>query len=184
MSNNKIVVLFVDAKHQIYNVKNGYTWQLKGKDNTVRLHSNTGRRRLNILGALNPLSLEITTVITEDNCNTELMMLFVEEIKKKYHYCDKIYLVLDNASYNHSYIIQEFSDDLGIELIYLPPYSPNLNLIERFWKFFISKVIKNRYYKVFDDFFYEILNFLANTNDYVEDLKRLITMNFEIIKET
>lgn len=183
-SNGNKVMLFLDGKHQLYNVKNGYCWQIKGKSGTQLINSNTGRRRLNILGALDPISLEVTSVLTESNCNKEFIMLFFLELRKKYPKNINIYLILDNASYNRCYEVQEFADDLGIELIYLPPYCPNLSLIERFWKFFIKKTVTNTYYDSYKKFFKSISNFLGNIGDYVEDLKSLITMNFEIIKET
>lgn len=183
-SNGTEIILFMDAKHQLYNVKNGYCWQIKGKQGTIKICSNTGRKRLNIMGALNPLSLDLTSVITEDNCNKEFVMLFLHEVKKTYSSIDNIYLVLDNAPYNRSYDVQELADELCIKLIYLPPYCPNLSLIERFWKFFIKKTVTNIYYDVYEKFFNSILNFLGNVKNYVEDLRKLITMNFEIIKQT
>lgn len=174
-------MLFLDGKHQLHNVKNGYTWQLKGGSGTMVLHSNTGRKRINILGALNPLSFDLTSIVTESNCNKELLMLFVDEIKKSYSSCEKIYIILDNAPYNRSYDLQDYCEDLGIELIYLPSYSPNLSLIERFWKFFIKKTVTNIHYDTFEKFFGSIVNFLGNLKSHVEELKKLITMNFEII---
>jgi transposase len=177
-------MLFLDAKHQLYNVKNGYCWQLKGKFGTRLIYSNTGRRRLNIMGALNSVSLDVTSVLTESNCNKEFVILFLLEVKKAYSNSNKIYLILDNALYNRSYDVQEIAEELGIELIYLPSYCPNLSLIERFWKFFIKKTITNIYYDTYEKFFDSIFHFLGSIKDYVEDLKKLITMNFEIIKQT
>jgi len=65
---------FFDPAHQIHNNINGKAWQLKGKKGTVQVKSNTGRRRVNIIGALNALKPEVTSIITEENCNKELVV--------------------------------------------------------------------------------------------------------------
>ncbi|MBN2664002.1 MAG: transposase [Bacteroidales bacterium] len=69
-----------------------------------------------------------------------------------------------------------------IELFYLPPYSPNLNLIERFWRFFKKKVMKNKYYKDFKEFEKKVTNFFEDFDTYNAELKKLLTLNFGIIK--
>lgn len=95
---------------------------------------------------------------------------------------DKIYLVMDNARYNRAYDVQDLALELNIELLYLPPYSPNLNIIERLWKFFKKKVMRNKYYQEFTDFFEAICSFFKNFNEYEEELKTLLSLNFQIIK--
>ncbi|MEI8129134.1 MAG: transposase [bacterium] len=66
--------------------------------------------------------------------------------------------------------------------MYLPPYSPNLNLIERIWKFFKKKITKNNYHPTFEDFYQAVDNFFKDFNNFQEELKSLLTFNFEIIK--
>ena len=179
-SNNEFY--FFDPAHQIHNNINGKAWQEKGAKGTVQVKSNTGRRRVNIIGALNALKLEVTSIITEENCNKELVCSFLKELKDANKTAKKIYLVLDNARYNRAYDVQNLAPELDIELIYLPPYSPNLNIIERLWKFFKKEVMKHKYYQEFPDFFEAICLFFKNIKTYEEDLKTLLSLNFQIIK--
>ena len=168
--------------HQIHNNENGYMWQLRGKDGTKQMRSNTGRRRLNILGAIDLVSLEIVPLITEENCNKETIKIFLKEVAKAYPNSKKITIFLDNARYQRNYEVQEYSKELGITLKFMPPYSPNLCLIERLWKYFKKKVMKNVYYESFDDFYKAVCLFFKNWDVYREELRSLFTLNFEIIK--
>ena len=173
---------YFDPTHQIHNNQNGKAWQERGEEGTVQVKSNTGRRRVNIIGALNALKPEVTSIITEENCNKELVCSFLKELKAENKMADKIYLVMDNARYNRAYDVQDLALELNIELLYLPPYSPNLNIIERLWKFFKKKVMRNKYYQEFTDFFEAICSFFKNFNEYEEELKTLLSLNFQIIK--
>ena len=167
--------------HQVHNSESDYSWQIKGKANTRQVLANTGRRRLNILGALNPITFIPTIVLTEANCDQEMMIVFLEEVRAEYPDAAAIHLFLDNASYNRAYAVRDHAKSIGIELHYLPPYSPNLNLIERVWKFCKKKVIKNKYYPTFDLFFQAHCDFFRNFEDYLQELETLLTLNFEII---
>ena len=182
LSNDKEVLLFADPVHQIHNNENGYCWQLKGKDNTKTVLSNTGRRRLNIIGAINPVTLEPTIVLTEENCCSEVIEVFLEEIKKQYKDATTICLVLDNARYQRSYEVRAKAKELNIDLLFLPPYCPNLNLIERLWKHFKKAVMKNEYYKTFQEFEDTIYNFFKNFDNQKEILKTTLKFKFGIIK--
>ena len=175
-------VYFLDPVHQVHNNANDYAWQYKGAKGTKQVKSNTGRRRLNIIGALEPLTLEPIIILTEANCNKELMVSYLTHIREENKDAGIIYIILDNAGYNRSYEVKEIAKTLGINLLYLPPYCPNLNLIERLWRFFNKKVTKNKYYKTFDEFNYEVSLFFKNLMDNIEDLKRFLTLNFGIIK--
>ena len=182
LSNDKEVLLFADPVHQIHNNENGYCWQLKGKDSTKTVLSNTGRRRLNIIGAINPVTLEPTILLTEENCCSEVIEVFLEEIRKQYKQATTICLVLDNARYQRSYEVREKAKELNIDLLFLPPYCPNLNLIERLWKHFKKVVMKNEYYQSFDQFEDTIYNFLKNFDTQKEILKTTLNFKFGIIK--
>jgi len=173
--------LFFDPTHQIHNTVNGYCWQEKGKDNTKIIFSNSGRRRVNIIGAINAITYKPTTLITEDNCDKEMIKVFLDEIKKDYHKADKIYIFLDNAKYSRNYDVYEYAEKLNIELMFLPSYSPNLNLIERLWKFFKKKIRRNKYYKTFEEFIKSIFEFFENFEQYKPELEKLLTHKFEII---
>ena len=94
-------------------------------------------------------------------------------------------MFLDNAKYQHCNLVKEEAKKLGIELLFLPPYSPNLNLIERLWKWLKKKCLYSKYYEKFEDFKNAIVTTLelAKT-DYKKELKTLLTLKFKIIKET
>lgn len=180
-SNGKEIVLNFDPMHQTHNNENGYMWQIKGKEGTKRVLSNTGRRRLNILGAINMINLDIVPFITENNCNKEAIKVFLYEVKKTYPKAKKITIFLDNARYQRNYEVQEYAEKLGIVLEFMPPYSPNLCLIERLWKFFKKKVIKNQYYETFDEFYHFVCQFFQNWDLWKNELADLLTLKFEII---
>jgi transposase len=179
-TNNKLY--FLDPMHQIHNNVNGYAWQPIGAKGTKQVKSNTGRRRLNIIGALDPLALEPIIILTEANCNAELMVSYLAHVKDQNPGPRTIYIVLDNAGYNRAHDVKNTAEELGIKLIYLPPYCPNLNLIERLWKYFKKKVMKNKYYQDFDDFYESIALFFKNIMNNLDELKSLLTLNFGIIK--
>ena len=175
-------VVFFDPMHQVHNNENSYCWQFKGKNNTRTVMSNTGRRRLNIIGAINAISLEPTIILTEANCDKELILEFLKHLREEYKDKKKITVILDNARYNRAYEVQDYAKENQIELFYLPPYSPNLNLIERLWRFFKKKIMKNKYYKDFKEFEENVSSFFENFDKYNEELKNLLTLNFGIIK--
>lgn len=181
-SNGNHVVLNFDPMHQTHNNENGYMWQKKGKEGTKKMNSNTGRRRLNILGAINMVDLEIVPFITEENCHKGTIKVFLDEVKKKYSRSEKITIFLDNARYQRNYEIMEYAEQIGISLEFMPPYSPNLCLIERLWKFFKKKIIKNKYYETFEEFYLFVFNFFHNWEPWKIELQSLLTLNFEIIK--
>lgn len=182
LHNDKEILLFADPVHQIHNNENGYCWQLKGKDNTKTVLSNTGRRRLNIIGAINPVTLEPTILLTEENCCAEVIEVFLEEIRKQYQRANTICIVLDNARYQRSYQVREKARLLNIDLLFLPPYCPNLNLIERLWKHFKKTVMKNEYYQSFQEFEDIIYNFFKNFDIQKEKLRTTLNFKFGIIK--
>lgn len=176
------IVLFLDPMHQIHNNENAYAWQFKGKKGTKQVLSNTGRRRLNIIGAINAISFEPSILLLEGICDQEVIMEFLSQIRKQYPLPKKILIFLDNARYNRAYNVQNKAKKLGIKLMYLPPYSPNLNLIERLWKFFKKKIMKNKYYPTFEIFYQHIEHFFIHFHSFDKEIKTLLTHNFEIIK--
>lgn len=182
-SAGKTVVLNFDPMHQTHNNENGYMWQERGKEGTKKVKSNTGRRRLNILGAINMVDLEIVPFITEENCHKGTIKAFLDEVRRMYPKAQNIKIFLDNARYQRNYEVQEYAKNLGITLIFMPPYSPNLCLIERLWKFFKKKIIKNKYYETFEEFYSFVSNFfsLENWKILKPELKSLLSLKFEII---
>ena len=92
-----------------------------------------------------------------------------------------ITLVLDKAKYQHARVVKELAEQLNIELLFLPTYSPNLNLIERLWKFVKKECLNARYYKDFDGFVGAIQNGLSKvgSHHYEDKLKTLLTLKFQ-----
>lgn len=179
---SKNILLYLDPVHQVYNSGNGYSWQKCGKKGTKLIRTTSHNKRLNIIGALNPISLKITSIISESNCDKHLMNSFFYEIKKEYADASQINIILDNASYNKAIIVIETAKELGINLIYLPSYSPNLNLIERVWKFFKKKVMQSQFYPTFQLFFEAVISFFSNQEDYRVELETLLTTKFEVME--
>jgi len=176
-------ILFCDPMHQVHNNENGYCWQIKGGKNTINTRANTGRRRLTLLGALNPLTLIPDILLTEANCDRETMKAFFKHLRTIYTDMTKpLVLILDNASYHHAYEVQDIAKELNIILEFLPPYCPNLNLIERLWKFFKKKQIQNAYYSDFSEFYEATIQFFHDIDHYKEELSSLLSLKFEIIK--
>ena len=91
-------------------------------------------------------------MLTEENCCAEVIEAFLGEVRKQYAGATTICIILDNARYQRSYMVQQKAKALNIELLYLPPYSPNLNLIERLWRYFKKKVMNNKYYPDYTSF--------------------------------
>lgn len=171
-------IYFLDSSHPQHNNMPFYGWIYKGEVKTIK--ANTGRERLNLNGALNLESLEIT-VLEEKTVNSEAMMRLLTTLEQNQPQ-GEIYCIVDNARYNHSRLIKTFLEDhQRVKLIYLPPYSPNLNIIERLWFFFKKKQLSNHYYPTFKEFKSSALNFFQNLHPYQAELKTLLTDSFQTL---
>jgi len=171
-------IYFVDGVHPQHNSKPSYGWILKGKEKQIR--SNTGRQRLNLNGALNAETLE--AIVREDpSINAQSTILLLSELELKHPEAEQIYVILDNARYYRSTLVQEYIEDSKIALLFLPPYAPNLNLIERLWKFFKKKVLANRYYESYLEFKKTCKAFFRKLPKFQDELDSLLTDNFQII---
>lgn len=175
------VTVFLDPAHQVYNTVNGYCWQEEGAAGTKTISSNSGRKRISIIGAINAVTHQPTTLITEDNCDKEMIKRLLGEIRKDYPEAGRIYAFLDNARYSWNKEVRVEAKKLNIKLIFLPPHSPNLNLIERLWKFLKKKIRKNIYCHTFNKFKKAISGFFKNIKQYETELEKLLTLKFEII---
>lgn len=165
-------VFFVDAVHAVHNSLAGYGWIKKGKEKELK--SNTGRSRLNIHGAMNAETLETTVVTGENNVNAESTIQLFEYLETLYPLAVTIYVILDNAKYHFSWEVQEWLRNSRIKLVFLPPYSPQLNLIERLWKIFKKKILRNQFYESFSDFKKACKDFFENQADYYEEIQSIM----------
>lgn len=170
-------IYFVDASHPHHNNRPFYGWIYKGEEKAIK--TNSGRRRINLNGAVNLEDMDIT-VLSEETINSHAMMRLILTLEEKQP-IGEIYLILDNARYNHSYELQLFLEDHPrVHLKYLPAYSPNLNTIERLWKFYYKKH-QDMYFEKFKEFELEVLSFFKNINQYKAELKTLLTDSFQTL---
>ena len=170
-------IYFVDGTHPMHNSQLGYGWIKKGKEKFVK--ANTGRARVNLNGAYNVEENKI--IVREDeSINAQSTVALLEQMQKQQPE-GMLYVILDNARYYHSKHVKEFlKKNTRIKFVYLPPYSPNLNLIERLWKLMKKKVAYNKYYEKFFVFRENIMLFFQNLNKYQQELKNLMTENFQL----
>lgn len=143
------VIVFMDAAHTQHNPVLSGGRIKRGKRNTIQ--SNTGRQWLNINGAFNIETLHLTDRFDEAIAEVSTIAL-LRQFEKAFLDAPRIIVICDNARYYKSKIVAEYLKTSRIQLELLPPYRLNLNLIERFWKFFKRNVLFNRYYEQFQDF--------------------------------
>lgn len=177
----EIHVLFYDPMHQIHNSISGYMRQPKWKKWTIVVKSNTWRTRLNIMWGVDIVKHEFIWDVLLENCDLETTKETLYKIRNHYRNEKKIVIILDNARYQRAYEVQELAKKLWIELVYLPPYSPNLNLIERLWKH-MKKLLSNKYYETIEEFYMAITAILESLPSLWE-IKSLINWKFQIIKD-
>jgi transposase len=174
------LILFGDGVHPRHNTESTYAWIEKGQEKEVL--SNTGRVRVNINGAINPANP--TQIVTHDceMINAATTIVWLQMIEKRFPQMRTIYLFVDNARYYRSKLVQEYLENSRIKMIFLPPYSPNLNPIERLWKFLKKEVVKSDYTSDPKVFRQRIDNFFADIEKYKERLDSLINTNFQKLK--
>lgn len=171
-------IYFLDATHPQHNNMPHYGWIYKGSIKAIK--GNTGRKRINLNGALNLEDMAIT-VLEEQTINAEAMIRLFLELEKKQPE-GIIWAIVDNASYNHSKEITQFlRKHKRIQLLFLPSYSPNLNIIERLWLFFHRKLLYGHYYETFKEFKTACMEFFKNINQYDVELKTLLTDSFQVL---
>lgn len=169
-------VYFMDSTHPRHCPVMGYGWIKKGSDKFIKC--NSGRAHLNINGAVNVQTLDVVTRQSK-TVNKEAICDLLKAIKAKNTDKDKIYVVMDNASYNKSKKVKKLAKELGIRLKYLPPYSPNLNLAERLWRFFREEVLSMKFYETLDDFSKACSQFFRGIRKYKDRLETLLVDNFQ-----
>ena len=175
----KALVYFADSMHPMLNPVLSSGWIKKGREFEVK--TNSGRERVNINGAIEINSLNVISRSCE-RVNSRSMCSLLRAIRAKHSVERNLYLVLDNAPYNRSYLVRDLAKVLKIKILYLPPYSPNLNPIERFWKFVKKKAMANTYFPDLETFQKELMLFLRGVRQHKSELSTLITDNFHLIK--
>ncbi len=177
---NNDQVYFLDSTHPQHNTNPSYGWILKGKENDKFIKTNSGRERINLHGALN-LKKHTAIVMEEKTIDNKSVLKLLRRLKIT-HPKGKIYLILDNASYYHARQVASWvKKHRRFKLVFLPPYSPNLNLIERLWRFFHQKVTWNHYFETYEEFRRVSLKFFKNLNLYEKELSTLLADNFQLV---
>ena len=168
-------LFFVDAAHFVMHPFLGFLWCF------VRqfIQAPSGRKRFNVLGALHATTLQVVTFTNDTYINSYAVAKLMCQIAVEFADLP-ITLVMDNARYQRCRFVMDLATALGIELLFLPPYSPNLNLIERLWKFIKKKCLYSEYYETFTDFNQAIVDCIAKTNgEYKQELASLLTLKFQ-----
>jgi transposase len=177
------VFLFGDGMHLVHQNVSAQCWGDPKKPPVIK--TNTGRKRLNILGAYNPDSYSFVHLTGEENCNAERVIEYYNVIIKAYPNAPKIILYLDNATYFKAKIVSQWLEkNPKLQIMFLPPYAPNLNLIERFWRFVKNHLVKNTYYEKYKTFRAKTFQLLNHVDKYVDELKTLMVEKFQIVKVT
>lgn len=173
-------VYFVDAAHFVLQPFLGFLWCLQ----RLFVYSASGRKRFNVLGALNAITHEIVTITNDSYINAVCVCDLLRALAAK-HTGEVITIFLDNARYQKCKIVQELANQLNIEILYLPSYSPNLNLIERLWRYVKQQVLYSRYYDSFPKFKSAIMDCInSDQESHKKSLKTLLSLKFQIIEKS
>lgn len=168
-------LFFVDAAHFVFGTYLCRLWSFT----RIFVRAASGRQRFNVLGAWNAVSRQLVAVTNTTVVNTQTMCELLHKIAEL-KLQGPITLVLDNARYQRNAAVQALAEQLGIELLFLPSYSPNLNLIERLWRFMKRRAISGRYHPTFQDFRAAIEETIAGLpNKYADQLASLMTLKFQ-----
>ena len=171
----KRVVFFADAAHFVLGAFLGMLWSFA----RMFVRAPSGRQRFNVLAALNALTHELVMVTNDTYINAACVCDLLRQIAAK-NFSVPVTIILDNARYQRCRLVMELAVSLNIELLFLPSYSPNLNLIERLWKFVKKQVLYGKYYDTFSSFKSAISCCLAQTHTtHAPSLNTLLSLNFQ-----
>ena len=176
-------LVFADAAHFVHGKCGAYLWS----DGPRYKATGSGRYRLNVYGAYDPVNKQLLSQYSEDNVNAQYVIGFLKWLREQ-HYPDQsraLHFVLDNARYQHCPAVRQLAASLNIVLEFQPSYSPNLNLIERAWKYFKS-LVGRAYCDTKEEFVAMITNILHRTDstEHQRQFETLLTMNFQTYKKS
>jgi transposase len=175
----KRAVFFVDAAHFVLAPFLGFLWSVA----RLFIQAPSGRQRFNVLGALNAITHELIIVTNDCYITAETVCALLQKLAAL-NLAVPITLFLDNARYQKCALVTTTAANLHIELCFLPAYSPNLNLIERLWKFVRKQCLYSKYYADFTTFKGAIETCLSETHTkHKSALDSLITLHFQTFKK-
>jgi transposase len=169
-------VLFMDAAHFVFAPFLGILWCVA----RMGIRAPHGRKRFNVLAALDSVSHRLIQVTNHSYINAQSVCQLLQAVAAAAAPGIPITLVLDNARYQKCAVVTALANQLGIELLYLPSYSPNLNLIERVWKFVKAECLRTKYYDSYDKFHAAIQQCLNDLpGKHKKDMDTLLTHKFQ-----
>jgi transposase len=173
-------ILFMDSAHPTMATKPVCGWIKKGVDKPIA--QTASRTRVNVMGAIELASMNIVSC-RPDYVNAESTVAFFDQLKMSYPNASKIHIILDQSGYHRSQLVRDKALEKNIELHYLPPYSPNLNPIERLWKVMNEKCRNNKFFSSAKEFRDAISEFFETTIPKIaQSLRGRINDNFQTIK--
>ncbi len=168
-------VFFVDAAHFVFGTFLCCLWSRA----RIFVKAASGRQRFNVLGAWNAVTRELVTITNTTVVNTDTMCDLLRAVAAR-GLVGPVTLVLDNARDQRNKIVEGLAKELGIELLFLPSDSPNLNLIERLWRFTRRKAAYGRYHPTFADFRAAVQDVLDRVpTTHAEPLASLMSLHFQ-----
>lgn len=173
-------IIFIDSVHPTQNTKISYGWLRKGEDKWIK--TTASRTRVNLIGGieLNKLSAAVTELY--DTINGASIADFFSKLRVAKKGYSTLHVILDQAGYHKSHVVIEAARVNNITLHYLPPYSPNLNPIERLWKVMNEHVRNNKFFSSAKEFRESIAGFFKNIlPDIADSLSSRINDNFQIL---
>lgn len=171
-------IMFLDACHPSMATKLSYGWIKKGA--TKAIETTASRTRINLVGALDLEQLSSPIAASYDTVDGDSIVDFLQLIRNHSNISGTIHLVVDGASYNNTPEVIEKSKELNIKLFHLPPYSPNLNPIERLWQVMNEHARNNKFFNTPTEFRQGIKNFFQKTLPQIaSDLQSRINDNFQ-----
>jgi transposase len=172
------VVYFADAAHPTHNTRASYVWTQKGHQRPLLTVS--GRERVNLNAALNAHSPTQVQVDETDCVNAQSTQRLYQKLLAA-HPDGPVYVICDNARYYKNKALTEWLHGQRLVQVFLPPYSPNLNLIERLWKLLRRKIIDPHFYRTKGAFKAAVLAFFSRLDEYGDELASLLTLKFHIL---
>jgi len=177
-SDNRTVVYYADGVHPTHNTRSTHAWIEKGTEREQPTVS--GRDRVNINAVLNAHDPVDVIALECNSVNAQATRELYEKVLQNNPQAETIYIISDNARYYRNKELFEWLGNTKIKPVFLPPYSPNLNLIERLWKFLRKKVINTRFYRTKEKFREAIMQFFEDIEKYKSELESLLTLNFRV----